>query len=309
MPDPSGAESRLALLRRRWEGEQSASAFLPLAEEFRRVGRLRESIEVLESGLRTYPWHISAQVALGRCRLESGDIAGAVTALETIVRQDPTHLVASKLLVEGYLRSGQPEAAGQRLEAYAALNERDPEIAALRQRLAVVAGEAGEVFRLPATAAPAPDLSELQVPRRTERPEPFGGLGGTRARRRYLEGLAAEGLFRLRLRPRPALAEPPAAAPVAEPQPVAAAEPPPVAAAEPGPTVTLGELYLKQGHAPEAEGIFHRVLDRDPENSRARRGLEEARAAAAQPAGRAARKVRALRAYLERLRRGAQHVS
>jgi predicted Zn-dependent protease len=291
LPDLSGAESRLALLRRRWEGEHSASAFLPLAEEFRRIGRLREAVEVLESGLRAFPWHTSAQVAMGRCRLEAGDVAGAVAALENIVRQDPTHLVASKLLVEAYLRSGRPAEAGAQLDAYAALNERDPEIERLRARLGGAAPPA-DIFRLPVPEVPVPDLSALAAPRRPL--EPFPGLGGARARRRYLEGLAGEGIFRLRLRQ---VAPPPAPAA------------PPPAAAEAAPTVTLGELYLQQGHAGEAAGIFNHVLGLEPDNRRAQRGLEEARVAAAAPAGRAGRKVRALRAYLERLRRGAQHVS
>ena len=306
MPDLSGAESRLALLRRRWEGEHSASAFLPLAEEFRRIGRLREAVEVLESGLRAFPWHTSAQVALGRCRLESGDVAGAVATLENIVRQDPTHLVASKLLVEAYLRSGRPAEAGAQLDAYAALNERDPEIERLRARLAGAAPPA-DIFRLPVPEVAAPDLSALGAPRRPV--EPFPGLGGARARRRYLEGLAGEGIFRLRLR---RAAPPPAPAVEAPPPAVEAGMPAPAAlqaAAEAAPTVTLGELYLHQGHAGEAEGIFHHVLGLEPDNQRAQRGLEEARVAAAAAAGGAGRKVQALRAYLERLRRGAQHVS
>ncbi len=40
-------------------------------------------------------------------------------------------------------------------------------------------------------------------------------------------------------------------------------------------TVTLGRLYLRQGHLGEAAAIFHEVLARDPDNAEARRGLEE----------------------------------
>ena len=43
----------------------------------------------------------------------------------------------------------------------------------------------------------------------------------------------------------------------------------------PRPTVTLGRLYLRQGHAAEAEEIFRAVLERDPDNQEARRHLEE----------------------------------
>jgi hypothetical protein len=42
---------------------------------------------------------------------------------------------------------------------------------------------------------------------------------------------------------------------------------------DPG-TATLGELYLRQGHLGEARNIFHQVLERDPDNEVALRGLE-----------------------------------
>jgi len=38
--------------------------------------------------------------------------------------------------------------------------------------------------------------------------------------------------------------------------------------------VTIGELYLAQGHRREAIAIFRRVLAADPENDRAREALE-----------------------------------
>jgi hypothetical protein len=108
--------------------------------------------------------------------------------------------------------------------------------------------------------------------------------------------------------PEPVHEEPAASAP---PEPVS---PPPAAEPEPA-TVTLGELYLRQGHAGEAERIFREVLRREPDNAAARAGL--ARAAAqtppagqAAPADRRARKVALLSDYLERIRRGSgRHVS
>jgi Tfp pilus assembly protein PilF len=52
--------------------------------------------------------------------------------------------------------------------------------------------------------------------------------------------------------------------------------PPPPSVPEAGrPTVTLGVLYLRQGHTREAEAIFHAVLERDPDNAEALRHLEE----------------------------------
>ncbi len=81
----------------------------------------------------------------------------------------------------------------------------------------------------------------------------------------------------------------------------------PPAAVAPAATVTLGQLYLEQGHAAEAQEIFTEVLRREPDN----RAAQEALAGVERGAGDtlAARRAFALTRYLERLRRGsARHV-
>jgi outer membrane biosynthesis protein TonB len=114
--------------------------------------------------------------------------------------------------------------------------------------------------------------------------------------------------------------------PEPEPETLAAAPEPappetPQAMEKPGPepepesaaTVTLGDLYLRQGHLAEAEGIFHEVLHREPGNAAAQAGLariaasrEEASAAKdlAAPGDRRSRKILLLNSYLQRIRRG-----
>jgi len=42
---------RVTQLRQRWEADRTSRLFLQLAEEYRQLGRLRESIEVLDAGL------------------------------------------------------------------------------------------------------------------------------------------------------------------------------------------------------------------------------------------------------------------
>jgi tetratricopeptide (TPR) repeat protein len=58
----------------------------------------------------------------------------------------------------------------------------------------------------------------------------------------------------------------------------------PRAPAAPVETATLGDLYLRQGHADEAERIFREVLRREPDNAAARAGLETIEASRAEPA-------------------------
>ncbi len=118
------------------------------------------------------------------------------------------------------------------------------------------------------------------------------------------------------------MAEPEAPAAPAEPP---AAEPPAEPPADQGrATVTLGRLYLRQGHLREAEESFREVLAREADNQEAQRGLEEVAALRApgvevtdlldgyRPGehgeGLTARKRYALRRYLERLRGGGADV-
>jgi hypothetical protein len=85
--------------------------------------------------------------------------------------------------------------------------------------------------------------------------------------------------------------------------------PPPPAAPAVAETATLGDLYLRQGHAADAERIFGAVLGREPQNDEARRGLGEAREQLRQTGGLSARRANALRDYLRRLtRREERHV-
>jgi tetratricopeptide (TPR) repeat protein len=246
------SEDRLSELAERWERDPSSRIFLQLAEEYRRAGQLEKAVEALERGLQSHPSYLSALVALGRCRLELDRDASAVEALEQAVVYDPAQLVANKLLVEAYLRTGQAAKARERLEFYRLFNDRDEEIEALEQRIAEAGAAApaapvaetasGAEPAAPAAARPAelprartsgevfdlvgaaPRTIGLEPPRRPDRPqEPFGPLGRTgRARRRIALAFAEAGLF-------PA-AVPPEAVPVA---PAPAPEPPPPAAAAP----------------------------------------------------------------------------
>jgi tetratricopeptide (TPR) repeat protein len=101
-------------------------------------------------------------------------------------------------------------------------------------------------------------------------------------------------------------------------------------AGEPPATVTLGDLYLRQGYHAEAEGIYREILEREPENAAARTGLERIAALGPRPeppevdarrllvgyrpdpglgtdAELRARKAFVLNRYLERLRQGDVH--
>ena len=412
-----GFPDRLTQLRARWQGDPSSRVFLQLAEEYRHLGRVQDALQVLETGLKEHPGYLSALVAKGRCLLELGDAGEARGVLERVVQQDATQMVANKLLVRAYLETGEPERAGQRLDLYSLLNDSDPEIAELRQRVVAMSrpprapdgprpeepaersrmdpteapskGEAPDATMAPAgqaspeiaevfdlgpvasarTFAAGEDVFGLGAPVRADAAihavapipapgaqgdgngaEPFPDPAPEQSRRLYLAGFAAERIFwfdEAAEEPVPAAAAAPVAeepvpaavtAPAAEPP---AAEPPAVAVApaaeSPAPaatagavgtaaTVTLAELYLRQGHTEEAERILGEIVQREPGNAAAREGL--ARLTGARPAPRqerlaagqllaglndpqaspTARRAYLLQSYLARLRPRRTHV-
>jgi Tfp pilus assembly protein PilF len=145
MADPTPAE-RLAALRQRWERDQKSRVFLQLAEEYRRAGRLSEAVRILESGLAHHPTYVAAQVVMGRCLIETGDMPRAVKVFERAIALDPTQIVANRLLVDAYLGVDDVGKARQRLDLYRVLNDRDVEIEALEARIAAAGGTARPVI-------------------------------------------------------------------------------------------------------------------------------------------------------------------
>ncbi len=121
-----------------WESDPSSKVYLELAEEYRKLGRHPEAVEVLEKSLEHRPRDPRGRVALARCLLETGDPGGAAELLEAVTRRDPEHIEAAKLLLEGCLQLGDFERASERLNIYRLLNDRDPEIDHLEYRLSLL---------------------------------------------------------------------------------------------------------------------------------------------------------------------------
>jgi tetratricopeptide (TPR) repeat protein len=282
----SSQNGPLAAFERRWGDERSPQLTLQLAEEHRSRGDIARAVEVLRQGLEYHPSHVAARVALGRFLFEDGQTVAAIAALESVVDDDPTHLVANKILVSACLEVGDRERARNRLGLYKLLNAADADIEALEQRVEGVGtaatehtpdspaqenvGEPGAVAESeqlePSFEASAEHgATEMRV--RTAA-DPFGDVWSVPDHLDYQSALAAEGIFQIadvvtagELGQAAAQAEEPGEAPSEAPA---------------GATVTLGRLYLDQGHVEEAERIFRAVLELDPDNVDAQVGLQEA---------------------------------
>ncbi len=99
-------DTRLGQLERRVNADPTSVAFAALAEEYRRVGRYQEVVDVSRKGLLRHPAYLSARVTLGRALLELGSLNEARTEFEFVLRAAPENLAAIRGLAEIHHRYG-----------------------------------------------------------------------------------------------------------------------------------------------------------------------------------------------------------
>ncbi|OGW60260.1 MAG: hypothetical protein A2V83_09040 [Nitrospirae bacterium RBG_16_64_22] len=140
--DPQKARASTAEIQKLSErmGRDPASRlFVPLSEEYRKLGQLDRAIETLRSGLKIIPNYTTARVALGRLLLEKGSPAEAREEFEAVLREAPENLLASKKLAEAYLALGMNAEALGVYQRLAALDPFDTESQAALKALEPVA--------------------------------------------------------------------------------------------------------------------------------------------------------------------------
>ncbi len=116
-----------------------SKAFLPLAEEYSKVGMWEEAVAVLEDGLKYYPGFITAMVALGRAYDQLNQPNKARAVLEGAVKLSPENLRAHRTLIKIYAAQGLTDAAIQSCNVILAMNSRDEEALSLQASLGVPA--------------------------------------------------------------------------------------------------------------------------------------------------------------------------
>jgi tetratricopeptide (TPR) repeat protein len=112
-----------------------SKVFMPLAEEYGKVGMWQEAAGVLEDGLKFYPGFITAMVALGRAYDHMGQATKAKTILEESVKLSPENLRAHRTLIKIYRNQGLNESALQSCAVILAVNPRDEEALSVQSAL------------------------------------------------------------------------------------------------------------------------------------------------------------------------------
>src|SRR3954470_1307396 len=83
---------------RRYKEDPTSRVFAPLAEAYRRLGRVDEAIAICREGLQHHPEFHGGRVALAKCFLEKKMLSEARQELEIVVKQVPENLLAQRLL-------------------------------------------------------------------------------------------------------------------------------------------------------------------------------------------------------------------
>ncbi|OFZ19939.1 MAG: hypothetical protein A2Z20_07805 [Bdellovibrionales bacterium RBG_16_40_8] len=86
-----------------YEQDPKSKVFAPLAEAYRKIGMLKEALEVAEKGVKHHPDFPGGRVALGRIYMDSQDFKSAEKEFRKASELSPENILAHQLLAETYL--------------------------------------------------------------------------------------------------------------------------------------------------------------------------------------------------------------
>ena len=168
-------EAKIRDLERRLDLDPGSRLFVSLAEEYRKLGRMRDALGALQKGLLAHPGYVAAQVALGRVYVEAGQTSDAVATFAKVLVADPGNLVAAKSLADIHLARGDKLEAVKKYKLYRALSgdrKVDPIIADLETQVAPKP-VAPPKIQAPVEPPPPPRFQDTDKSRRRSIPKPL----------------------------------------------------------------------------------------------------------------------------------------
>jgi predicted Zn-dependent protease len=102
--------------------------FLPLAEEYRKIGMIEEAIFYLEEGLKKNPSYTLAKTTLARCYFDVKKIIEAKDLATDVLRETPDNVIAMKLKGQILLREGKFDEARIQLQEALKYRPNDQEV-------------------------------------------------------------------------------------------------------------------------------------------------------------------------------------
>ena len=91
-------DAEIQFLERRHSENPDGRFWVPLADRYRRVGKLEQAETLLREGLRDVPQSVSARIVLGQCLADLGRNGEAREQFRDVLASDPQNLVALRAL-------------------------------------------------------------------------------------------------------------------------------------------------------------------------------------------------------------------
>jgi tetratricopeptide (TPR) repeat protein len=241
--------ARIAELESELARDPSPRVFAPLAEAYRLSGRLNNALETARLGIEAHPDHVGIRVVLARAILDSEGREKALSAYGDVLTLD-----AGNLEAQAY-RDSAPEAVEAPVASAATerpIRENETAVAPPEDE-AVTAPPEDDAVTVPpgddAVTAP-PDEAPPSAPEETARSGRRSGAGSLSEELAHLADLFL---------PVNTNSDGPSLGPTS------------IA------TLTLAEIYSRQGLYGKAAEICERILERDPDNEGAKTALDEYR--------------------------------
>ena len=128
--ETAGSAAKLEELKDKYQKDPASRIFLQLAEEYRKLGRFEEAVQVCVAGLQKHPTYTSARVTLARAYTGAKRYDEAKAEFEKVIAAVPDNLLANRCLGDLYYEEGRSDEARRRYQVVQMLNPGDEEVAA-----------------------------------------------------------------------------------------------------------------------------------------------------------------------------------
>lgn len=100
-----------------YQENPDSRVFAPLADLYRRLGRLDESEKICREGIRRHPYYAGGRVALAHIQLDMARFEEALEEINSVVTYYPDNLLARKILIRVLGALGDADGATRELDA------------------------------------------------------------------------------------------------------------------------------------------------------------------------------------------------
>ncbi len=130
-PDDPATLNAIRRYEERLARDPTSLAFAPLADAYRKAGRITDAVRLCREGLARFPHYVTARLILAKALLDGGDPDGAMEEVQAILEASPREAQAHRLAGELYRRAGALGDAVSHLEQAVRLDPGDRESRAL----------------------------------------------------------------------------------------------------------------------------------------------------------------------------------